>query len=95
MSDYVQQSAAQSNGSRTKPASRINADVERVLVMVKRIHVERDRLQSHTASLGYFADTPPESGEAKVQPISVNMASALNDLDRALQQLTSAINLFE
>jgi hypothetical protein len=89
--DYASQGQAA-----TKAASRINQDVERLLLMVKRVHRERERVVLHTSALGYYAQPTPETGEsAKIQPITNNLANALNDLDRALDQLAGAVNLFE
>ena len=76
--------------------SRINSDVERILSMARVANSARDRIARHSAALGYFE--PPQSGNdsgAIVQPISNNLQSALGELDRALDGLHGALNLFD
>jgi hypothetical protein len=55
--DYAGQGQANAT---SKPASRINQDVERLLTMVKRVHRERERVVLHTSALGYYAQPTPE-----------------------------------
>lgn len=93
MDHYGQGQAA--NALTTAKGSRINSDVERLLHMVKCVHEARERVMRHTQSLGYYADTPPEPGNGKVQPIANNLSNALGDLDHALDMLSGSLNLFD
>lgn len=95
MPDYSNQANAQNALTGSSPkGSRINADVESLLRMVKRVHEARERIQRHTSALGYHADTPPTEG-SKVSPIASTLSNALTDLDHALEQLSVSLNLFD
>lgn len=76
--------------------SRINSDVERVLGLAKSIAVARDRVMRHSSALGYFSEIAG-AGEksAQVAPISNNLQSAIADLDRSIDGLHSALNVFD
>lgn len=61
---------------------------------VKRVHRERERVQSHSSALGYYA--PAQSTDdagAKVQPISNTLGSSLQELDGALARLSEALDV--
>jgi hypothetical protein len=76
--------------------SRINADVERVLLLTRGVHNARERVTRHATALGYFSDAPSNAGDAgKIAPISNNLQNALGDLDRAIDALHGALNLFD
>lgn len=98
MPDYSNQANFAQNAL-TNPqskGSRINADVENLLRMVKRVHEARERIQRHTSALGYYADTAPTDGsDGKVSPISNTLSNALSDMEHALEQLSVSLNLFE
>ncbi len=88
MAEYGREVAASTKGSR------INADIERLLHMVKRVHEARERVMRHASALGYHADTPP-TDDTKVCPIANTLAHSLEDMDRALDQLSGALNVFD
>jgi hypothetical protein len=76
-------------------ASRINADVDRVLSLVKSVHEARARVQRHRHALGYDAPPVGEASGGKIQPISNTMQSAITDLDRAIAALHDELSLFD
>lgn len=79
-------------------STRIGGDIQRILETARKINQARDRVTSHTAALGYVPDTPglgnSEAG-GKVQPISETLQSALNDMDRAVDGLHTALALLD
>lgn len=75
--------------------SRIDSDVERILGMARSANSARDRLLKHSSALGYFQDNADAAGNGTVQSISNNLQSALNDLDRSIEGLHGALNLFD
>ncbi len=91
MSDYGREQFA----ANSTKGSRIMADIERMQQMTKRVHDARERVMRHSSALGYYADTPPTEASAKVSPISNTLSNALSDLDRALDQLSGALNVFD
>lgn len=75
--------------------SRINTDIEHLLALARSVNGARDRVLRHTSTLGYFSDNPPTDAGAKVSPISNTLQSAILELDRAVDGLSTALALFE
>ena len=78
-----------------KSRSRIQADTQLVLEMVKRVEATRERIIAHARALGYFEPPPTIEAGAKVSPVSTTMADAIRDLDRALDHLAGSLNVFD
>lgn len=75
--------------------SRINADVDRVLSLVKSVHEARARVQRHRQALGYDAPPTGDGATGKIQPISSTMQSTIGDLERAIDGLHGELGLFD
>ncbi|KRQ11901.1 hypothetical protein AOQ73_05700 [Bradyrhizobium pachyrhizi] len=93
--NYADQ-AAPSN--KIRPSSRIENDIEKVKLLTDIINNTTDRLVQHANSLGYFeppkAETAASAGFAP-RPVSINLADALADLDRAVNRNSGVLNLFD
>ena len=90
--DYVlKQNAAPTN---ERAASRIENDVERVKMMATRVETIVSGIVRHARSLGYYepAQTPPST---KPSAVITTLSDALSELDRALDNGSAALNLFE
>lgn len=85
---------AASNSLNTK-ASRIDSDVEKMLAFARNVNSARLSIMRHANTLGYFSQDPVGDAKASVSPISTNMQTAMSDLDRAIDGLHAALNLFE
>ncbi len=91
MADY---GSAIGGAPSTEKGSRIQSDTHRLLEMVQRIKSSEQRIVRHAMSLGYYSPQPESAGN-KPTPVSSSMADALSDMDRAVDGLSGAINLFD
>jgi hypothetical protein len=78
-----------------KPVSRIDTDVIRLKEQTQRVRLNTERLMRHAHSLGYLP--PPSQGNTGQAPTPVitNLNDAVCDLDRALDEMSGAMNLFD
>lgn len=90
MADYNRE-----EGAATAKSSRIQSDTQSLQKMVARVRQEEMRVTAHARSLGYFKDTPEPGNGQKIAGISNTLADALHDLDRALDGLSGALNVFD
>lgn len=74
--------------------SRIEVQTVGVQEMVGRVQSAQARILRHARSLGYFQD-PPASAQVKPTAVSMTMTDALGDLDRALDDLSGSLNVFD
>lgn len=94
MADYAANGITKNSATEVR-GSRINSDVERVIKLAYSINNARDNAIRHAAALGYFMNETSAEVGGKVQPISNNMQTALADLERAIDSLHGALNLFD
>ncbi len=91
MADYGNSTIAAPSAEK---GSRIQSDTHRLMEMVNRIKTSEQRIVRHAMSLGYYSPQPESAGN-KPTPVSSSLADALSDLDRALDGLSGALNLFD
>lgn len=76
--------------------SRIHSDTEQLRSMINRVGNITARVTGHARALGYFAETPEAAGSVnKLSPISHTLRDSLSDMDRALDELSGALNVFD
>lgn len=76
-------------------ASRIEHDASRIRELADRIHGSKRRLIGHARKLGYFQDTPEAGASAKISPVSSTLLDAITDLERAVEELSGSLNVFD
>lgn len=77
-----------------RAASRIENDVERVKTMTSRVDIIVAGIVRHARSLGYYEPTP-SAGNTAPSAVITTLSDALRELDRALDNGSEALNLFE
>jgi hypothetical protein len=75
--------------------SRIHTDIQRLRDMVDRVQSSKNRVMIHARALGYFQDVPTKLENAQIAKISTTLADVLTDLDRALDELSGSLNVFD
>jgi hypothetical protein len=93
MMSYEGQQNAASQG--IKQRSRIENDTKLILEAVERLQSIENRIFTHARSLGYFQDTPSSPVATKPTPVSLTLADAIADLDRAVNSCSGALNVFD
>lgn len=95
MSDYAQTAG-------TSVLNRIENDIETVKRMTDRLDSIRQRITRNSRALGYFE--PPKdpsllggslNGSPTPPPVVTTLAEALQQLDRAIDGASSALNVFD
>lgn len=92
MADYSERAGTASTGA---AGSRIQSDIRRLQELVGRVVMSRERVVAHARALGYFADTPAPPLSSKVSAISTTLGDVIGDLDRELDTLSGALNVFD
>lgn len=74
--------------------SRIENDTEVLKRMIDRIESTTGRIIRHARSLGYYEPTPDNKEQAP-QPVITTLADALGTLDRAIDNCSGSLNVFD
>jgi len=79
----------------SRPLTRIESDIEQIKSETNRLESIADRIASHARALGYFH--PPSEGakSAAPTPVVTTMSDAIQALDRAVDNCSGALNLFD
>lgn len=75
-------------------ASRIENDVEALKRMVGRVEVIMERTIRHARALGYY-QPQPEDAKIAPTPVITTLADALQALDRAIDNASGALNVYD
>lgn len=78
-----------------RPMSRIDNDVNTIKGITQRVRNSAERLLRHTQTLGYYNAPPAQTTGAVPSPVITTLSDALIDLDRAMDELASSLNLFD
>lgn len=78
-----------------KSLSRVESDTETVKRMVTRVVTINARILSHAQQLGYWHPEPAPPSTAQLEPVTVNLADALRELDKVIDVCSSSLNCFD
>lgn len=80
----------------TEQGSRIDNDAAQLRTLAERVHTTRTRVMRHAKSLGYWAPTPEPGQETnKLAPVSSTLQDGIRDLEKAVEELSGALNVFD
>lgn len=75
--------------------SRLASDVERIITLIQSVNTARERVSHQTTTLGYFSDAPTTNKNTEPSPIWPNLQNMLSELERSIDGLHGALNLFD
>lgn len=92
--DYPTNALNQGQARVDRPMSRIDNDVMTVKGFTQRTRDVSERIIRHAQTLGYYNPQPSTSTTGPT-PIITTLSDALMELDRAMDELSGALNLFD
>lgn len=75
--------------------TRLDHDITRVKAMSISVIRIRDRIVDHARVLGYFEPPPQNPATSAPTPVVTTLTDALAELDREIDHLSGALNLFD
>ena len=93
--DYNVSSVIGAQGAQ-RTASRIDNDIGNLKMLSQRVSSSRERIMRHAQTLGYYnGPKDPPTSAAVPTPMVLTLTDAISELDREIEQLSGALNVFD